>query len=59
MTQRAPHRDPVRDAIDNAPLDDVPMTDAERRDVAAARKRGRYVTTEALRARLARRAKRR
>jgi len=58
MESRKPPRDPVLEAIRNAPLDDEEFTDAQRREIAAAKRKGRYITTEALRARLARRRKR-
>ena len=53
MTQaKPPGRDPVREAIENAPLDDEPVTEEERREIAEAKK-GPFMTTAELRARLA------
>ena len=53
MTQKPPKgRDPVLDAIENAPLDDEPLTDEERRQIAEAKK-GPFITTDVLRQRLA------
>jgi hypothetical protein len=49
--------DAVGAAIEKAPVDDQPVGAEEREAVAAAKKRGRFVTTEALRERLAERAK--
>jgi len=43
--------------IEAAPLDDEPLTDEERRELDETKKRGRFITTAALRARLTERAK--
>ncbi len=50
-------QDAVAAALEQAPLDDQPVDADEREAVAAAKKRGRFVTTEALRERLAERRK--
>jgi hypothetical protein len=53
MTQaKPPTHDPVLEAIENAPVDEAPMSDDERREIAEAKK-GRFMTTAELRARLA------
>ncbi len=58
MTQ-PPRREPILDAIEQAPIDDEPVSDEERRAIAEAKKRGRFVTTAALKERLAKRSKQR
>ena len=58
MTQpKTPNPDPLIAMIEAAPLDDEPVTDEERRALDETKKRGRFTTTAALRARLAERAK--
>ncbi len=55
---KPPTPDPALDAIENAPLDDRPLTKEERAAIEESRRKGRFITTDALRARLAERAKR-
>ena len=52
MEPRKPPRDPALEAIENAPLEEEELTAEERRELAEARK-GPFITTSELRARLA------
>ena len=53
VTNKPSLQDAVINAIEEAPLDDQPVTAEERDAIAATKKRGRFDTTSALRARLA------
>jgi hypothetical protein len=54
---KIPSRDAILDTIEHAPVDDQPISEDERRAIAEVKKRGRFVTTAAVRARLAERTK--
>jgi hypothetical protein len=52
---KTPNRDPLIDLIEAAPIDEEPLSDEERLELAETKKRGRFITTSALKARLAER----
>jgi hypothetical protein len=48
---------PNRDPLEAAPIDEASLSDEQRLELAETKKRGRFITTTALRARLAERPK--